>query len=88
MKATCGYAAALFTIALNPQAPYARRWVVILQERFSMKILSIEKSTNPRYFVETDQEDFPHYITDGNGNWERVMGESVESWYASDLLEM
>ena len=50
-----------------------------------MKIQSIEKVITTYYYVETDEEDFPCYRTDGKGNWECAMGESWEVLQCEEL---
>jgi len=43
-----------------------------------MKINKIVKKVEVSYYVTTDEEVYPEYRTDGNGNWERLMGQSWE----------
>lgn len=45
-----------------------------------MKILTVNKETT--YYVETDDEEYPYYRCNENGNvWENLMGESWEPVY-------
>lgn len=53
-----------------------------------MKILEVSRIEY--FFVTTDEEDWSTYRRIVNGNadcWERLMGESWESYYSADELE-
>ena len=43
-----------------------------------MKINKIVKKVEVSYYVTTDEDVYPEYRTDGNGNWDRLMGGSWE----------
>jgi hypothetical protein len=55
-----------------------------------MKIIECEKVVKVRYLVGTDLDVSSEFETDGNGNWWRWMGDSMECWYNEkdvDILE-
>nr|VFK21767.1 MAG: hypothetical protein BECKLFY1418C_GA0070996_110218 [Candidatus Kentron sp. LFY] len=43
-----------------------------------MKILSVEKIVYTDYIVETDDQKFPTYRTNGYGYWENLMNDTWE----------
>ena len=48
-----------------------------------MKILSVKEIRE--YLVETDEEEWSTYRTDGKGNWEVLMGCSWEDYSNQDI---
>jgi hypothetical protein len=51
------------------------------------KILEIEKIVETNYYITTNQDLFPMYRRSESGVWERLMGESWESFYDVKELE-
>lgn len=52
-----------------------------------MRVLEAEKVTRTYHFVTTDETEWPEYRRWGPEAWERLMGESWESWYGEEELE-
>jgi hypothetical protein len=52
-----------------------------------MKIENVEEIHEIVFYVETDENQYSRYRRSKNGDWERMMGESWESWYFVEELE-
>lgn len=48
-----------------------------------MRILAVREVIE--FLVETDDEEWDTYRTDGRGNWELLMGSSWEDYFSEDI---
>jgi len=51
------------------------------------KILELEKIVETNYYITTNEDLFSYYRRSESGAWERLMGESWESFYDDKELE-